>query len=1034
MTIAIPTSVSLTANGTNPNCFGSNGSITFSATGGTGAITYKVNTASATSPYSAAASGLYSILATDANGCTSSQQVTITIPTAITLTAIGTNPTCSGSNGTITFSATGGTGAITYKVNNVTATSPYTATAAGVYTILATDANGCTKSATVTIAIPTAISLTASGTNPSCSGVGGSIVFNATGGTGTITYKVNNVAATSPYTVSVSGTYTVLATDASGCTSTKQVVITAAASSIILTATGTNPKCAGANGSITFSATATTGIVVYKVNNIVATSPYSASTSGIYTITATDASGCSAVKLITITIPAAVNLTATGTNPVCSGQSATIIFSATGSVGTLTYKVNNVGATSPYSVTTSGTYVVRVETSNDCYTTKNVVITIPTAINLTATGTNPNCAGQNGSITFSSTGGVGAIIYKVNNVAATTPYTATAAGTYTISATDANGCSVSKTVTITTPAAIALTKTATNPNCFGQTGSIAFSATGGTGAITYKVNNVAATSPYTAAATGSYTILATDTKGCTATAQAAIAIPSAITITATATNPKCYGQSGSIVFTATGGTGAISFKVNNVVATSPYTVTAAGTYTILATDTKACTATKAFTITIPTLTTASISTASSNVYCNSLTLTATGTGLAPLTYEWYNATNTLASTASSISLNNFNADGNYTVYVTDANKCRTATAATYNYLKQNLLGNYTILGLKDVALGQTNIVNGSIGNTAAGKKVAIDKNSTVSGFVKSPVITLTAPVTVTGGLIYSAAAVTLPTLLTNTANVPATNFTVADNATATIASNYNSLTIGKAAVVTINGTIYGTIIIGEGAQVTFTQTQVNISTLLIAPGKLNVNYTTANFNGTAVKIKTSVVVGDRSRVNASNATFFVSDQVSDVEKFSINSNDTRFTGNIYMPKGKLQVKGTAGPVVLTGVFIAEDIASSVAATWNGNTCAGNLIARSSEASPISEQMVSTGFDVIVSPNPSQTDFKLKILSEKHEKVNIRIIDALGSVREVMTDKLSDSEIKVGAKLKSGTFFAEIIKGKERKVIKLIKLN
>jgi hypothetical protein len=340
-----------------------------------------------------------------------------------------------------------------------------------------------------------------------------------------------------------------------------------------------------------------------------------------------------------------------------------------------------------------------------------------------------------------------------------------------------------------------------------------------------------------------------------------------------------------------------------------------------------------------------------------------------------------------------------------------------------------------VSLGQGNIINGSIGNTASGKSVSIGSNSTVSGFVKSSVISLTQPVTVTGGLIYSPAVVTLPTLQTNTSSVPSTNFTIADNVTnASVSTNYNNLTIGKAAVVTISGTIYGTVTIGEGAQVTFTQATVNINSLVMTSGKINVNYTTANFNGTSVKIKSSVVIGDRCRVNATNAIFHMSDQVSDVEKFSINSSDTRFTGNIYMPKGKLQLKGTAGPIVMTGVFMAENIASSTAATWNGNNCAGSLIARNSEAYSTTEQITSTGFNVIVSPNPSQTIFKLKINCEKYETISVRILDALGVVKEVIKNIASDSEILVGSRLYPGTYFAEIIKGNERKIIKLIKLN
>ena len=66
--------------------------------------------------------------------------------------------------------------------------------------------------------------------------------------------------------------------------------------------------------------------------------------------------------------------------------------------------------------------------------------------------------------------------------------------------------------------------------------------------------------------------------------------------------------------------------------------------------------------------------------------------------------------------------------------------------------------------------------------------------------------------------------------------------------------------------------------------------------------------------------------------------------------------------------------------------------------------------------------------------KIKIKSEKYEMISIRILDALGVVREVINNKTSDSEILVGSKLYPGTYFAEIIKGKERKIIKLIKLN
>jgi carbonic anhydrase/acetyltransferase-like protein (isoleucine patch superfamily) len=476
--------------------------------------------------------------------------------------------------------------------------------------------------------------------------------------------------------------------------------------------------------------------------------------------------------------------------------------------------------------------------------------------------------------------------------------------------------------------------------------------------------------------------------------------------------------------------------VNNTNATSPYNVTTSGSYTILATDSKGCTASKQVTIKMPVANTSSISISNSNVYCNSLNLTATSTSTGPYTYEWFGPANTLIATSQTLNLNNTNTDGNYSVYVTDANKCRSTSAAVYNYLKQNILGNYTVLGLKDVILGQGNIVNGAVGNTYSGRKVIIDKNSTVNGFVKASVISLTSPVTVTGGLFYIPATVVLPTMQTNAATLPKTNFTVADNATTTVSTNYNDLIIGKAATVTVSGTIYGKITIGEGAKVTFTQNTIDINTLILIAGKLNANYTTATFNGSNIRIKTSVKVGDRCRVNGNNTTFFVSDPISDVEKFTINSNDTRFNANVYMPKGKLQVSGTVGNVIMTGIFIAEDIASNIATTWNGNNCVILSVARN-QSNINSQSEINTensSFDVNVSPNPSKNDFYIQIKSERRAPATIRILNTVGSLQSVMKINDPSTKIKVGEKLLPGTYFAEITQGKEKKVVKLIKLN
>ncbi|MBK7588842.1 MAG: hypothetical protein IPI22_11195 [Bacteroidetes bacterium] len=110
--ITIPSLITLTASSTDALCNAANGSLTFNATGGTGLLSYTVNGLPQTSPFATVA-GIYTIVATDVNGCTTSSIQTINEPTPVVLTASATNALCNAANGSLTFSATGGTGLFT---------------------------------------------------------------------------------------------------------------------------------------------------------------------------------------------------------------------------------------------------------------------------------------------------------------------------------------------------------------------------------------------------------------------------------------------------------------------------------------------------------------------------------------------------------------------------------------------------------------------------------------------------------------------------------------------------------------------------------------------------------------------------------------------------------------------------------------------------------------------------------------------------------------------------------------------------------
>src|SRR6185295_7277934 len=120
---------------------------------------------------------------------------------------------------------------------------------------------------------------------------------------------------------------------------------------------------------------------------------------------------------------------------------------------------------------------------------------------------------------------------------------------------DANACTVTQPATITVPPQIVLTATPTDPNCFGQTGSITASATGGTGAITYAIDGVTfqVSGTFSGLAAGTYTITAKDANACTVTQPATITVPPQIVLTATPTDPSCIGRNASITASATCG-------------------------------------------------------------------------------------------------------------------------------------------------------------------------------------------------------------------------------------------------------------------------------------------------------------------------------------------------------------------------------------------------------------------------------------------------------------------------------------------------
>ncbi len=617
---------------TDPLCFGAaDGTITASASGGTGVYTFTINpggTSNATGLFTGLTQGTYSITVKDANNCESTcQDVTLEDPPALVCSIDGsTDPLCFGAaDGTITASASGGTGVYTFTINpggTSNATGLFTGLTQGTYSITVKDANNCESTCQdVTLEDPPALVCSIDGsTDPLCFGAAdGTITASASGGTGVYTFTISpggTSNATGLFTGLTQGTYSITVKDANNCESTCQDVTLEDPPALVCSIDGsTDPLCFGAaDGTITASASGGTGAYTFTISpggTSNATGLFTGLAQGTYSITVKDANNCeSTCQDVTLEDPPALVCSIDGsTDPLCQGAGGTISASASGGTGAYTFTINPGGtsnATGLFSGLTQGTYTITVRDANNCESTcQDVTLTDPSGLLCSIDGsTDPLCFGAaDGTITASASGGTGAYTFTISpggTSNATGLFTGLTQGTYSITVKDANNCeSICQDITLEDPPALVCSiDGSTDPLCFGAAdGNITASASGGTGAYTFTISpggTSNATGLFTGLTQGTYSITVKDANNCESTCQdVTLEDPPALVCSIDgSTDPLCFGAAdGTITASASGGTGAYTFTISpggTSNATGLFTGLTQGTYTITVKDANNC--------------------------------------------------------------------------------------------------------------------------------------------------------------------------------------------------------------------------------------------------------------------------------------------------------------------------------------------------------------------------------------------------------------------------------------------------------------
>ena len=492
---------------TNASCGLANGSAVVFPQGGNAPYTYlwQPNGGNAAIANNLAA-GNYSIIVTDANGCSSINNITIGAGSvSATLNPTFTNVNCFGGNdGSIAANASGGQAPYTYLWSNNATTPTVNNLAAGTYWVQVTTGAGCISYDTIVITQPTSpITAVTSQSNVSCFGNNdGNAAVVVSGGNAPYTYSWNTTPVQNNQNATnlSAGNYTVTITDNNGCTTTQNITITEPQALSINYLGQQNVTCFGGNnGSLNVSVTGGNAPYTYNWNNN--TYPNSPNINnlpaGIYLLTVTDANGCLASTQFNVAEPNELSANIVNTNNVsCNGFSdGNIQTSIFGGTQPYSYQWNPTANTQPnINNLSAGYYLLTVTDNNGCIDTVGAFINEPTPVSTTALGNDTICPNTFTTITAAGSGGVGNYTYQWNNNSsgASQNVSPNSTTTYLVYATDANGCvgsSDSVTITVNDINNTLLTISPDTGICLGDFYNISANVFGGIGNYSFTWNN-----------------------------------------------------------------------------------------------------------------------------------------------------------------------------------------------------------------------------------------------------------------------------------------------------------------------------------------------------------------------------------------------------------------------------------------------------------------------------------------------------------------------------------------------------------------
>jgi len=703
------------------SCYNSgDGNITSNVTGAVQPVNYVWSNGATTNDINNLSAGIYALTITDGSGCDAFAEVEVRRPSKFIGIDLSLKDvtTAGGNDGEAIAVANGGTAPYTYNWSNGNSSTSVSNLSPGNYTLNVRDANSCSSNKTFTIndvdCSDVVVSLAAE--NTGCSGAANAtIISSVRNATAPISYNWSN-NATTPFlsNVSSTGNYSLTATDAKGCTASRNINVSNN-SSLQASDNVNNLNAYNANnGSININVSGGNSPYDYYWGTGSNSASISNLTAGTYDFLAADEYGCTIIETNSVSnYNCDYRVLAAVENTSCrNGNDGKITLATIGGSFPYDYDWTDIAQnTNIRSNLSDNTYTATITDNRNCEVQVNAVVAEPNAsfsVNVSKTNETSYNA-FNGTATATPSGGVQPITYEWSTGLGNATVNNLGAGNYSVKATDANGCIANRNFNISGISCnnLSINLSKTDIDCFdAANGNASAAVTGGTSPyrISWVNGSIGNTTNNLQPAT--YASHVVDAVGCQANASIKITQPEELELSSNKTNITYFGsQNGTASVNVNGGVTPYVYSWSNGATTSSISNLAPGQYTVNITDANDCTLTERIVI--------------ENVDCNNINIAniskknvtcrndsdgeieiQVGGGNPSFTYDWTNG-----GTQSKIT--NLS-PGNYSVTVTDSKGCTKATTIVINnpgFLNANL---------STTDISQGGVDNGSASLTISG--------------------------------------------------------------------------------------------------------------------------------------------------------------------------------------------------------------------------------------------------------------------------------------------------------------------------------